>query len=136
MATLYMIASDRRPRSSNFWNICSVCWGFWPFSPCADGRVVGNHGAQEASELQLLEHMQRILWLLALLACADGRVIGDHGAQEASELQLLQQRRHQLWLWVLLTCDDGRIVGGNFCNRGGTRCGFWPFWQALTKRCR
>ena len=28
---------------------------------CADGRVVDDHGALEASELQLLEHMHRML---------------------------------------------------------------------------
>ena len=57
---------------------------------CAEGRVVGDHFAQEASERQLLEHMQCMLWLLALLACADGRAVGDHGVQEASDLELLE----------------------------------------------
>ena len=73
--------------------------------PCADGRIIGDHGAQEASELQLREQRQRMLWLLAHLACADGRVIGDHGVQEASELQLLEH---------ISAC-----------------CGFWPFSPAL-----
>ena len=48
------------------------------------------HERQEASELQLLQQMQRLLWLLALLARADGRAVGDHGGQEASEQHLLQ----------------------------------------------
>ena len=55
--------------------------------------------------------MQRLLWLLALLARADGRVVGDHVRQEASELQLLQQMQRLLWLLALLTRADGRAVG-------------------------
>ena len=34
--------------------------------------------------------MQRLLWLLALLARADGRAVGDQFGQGAAELQLLQ----------------------------------------------
>ena len=55
----------------------------------ADGRVVGDHVGQEASEQHLLQQMQRPLWFLAFLARADGRVVGDHGGQEASEQHLL-----------------------------------------------
>ena len=65
---------------------------------CAAGRIVGDRGAQEASELRILQHMQCLLWLLAFLACADGRVVGGHGAPEASELQLLLPMPRLLWL--------------------------------------
>ena len=71
----------------------------------ADVRVVGDHGPQEASKLQLLEHTWHIFGVFAFLACADGRIVGDHGAHGASELQLLKQRRHS--------------------------CGFWPVSRAL-----
>ena len=68
---------------------------------CADGRAVGDHGAQEASELEFLEQRRHSCGWLAFLACADGRVVGNHGAQEASELQLLKQRRHSCGFWSL-----------------------------------
>ena len=46
--------------------------------------------------------MQRLLWLLVLLARADGNVVGDHVWQEASELQFLQQLQRLLWRLALL----------------------------------
>ena len=55
--------------------------------------------------------VQRLLWLLALLARADGRVVGDHVGQDASQLQLLQQMQRLLCLLALLARADGRAVG-------------------------
>ena len=60
----------------------------------ADVRVVGDHVAQEASKLQLLEQTWHIYGVLAFLACADGRSVVDYGAHGASELQLLKPKRH------------------------------------------
>ena len=96
---------------------------------------MGDHGAQEATELQPREQRQRMLWLLAHLTCTDGRVVGDHGAKEASELQLLEHRQHVLWLLAHLSCADGRFIGDRGApetselqlgNRGSACCGFWP----------
>ena len=70
-----------------------------------------HHVGQKASELQLLQQEQRLLWQLALLARADGRVVGDYVWQEASELQLPQQLQRLLWLLALLARADGRAVG-------------------------
>ena len=71
----------------------------------ADGRVVGDHGGQEASEQHLLQQMQRLLWLSALLACADqGRVDDLHGCLPA---------------FALLAGADPGAVGD---NRGGLYC--------------
>ena len=57
--------------------------------------------------------MQRLLWLLVLLARADGRIVGDHVGQEASGQHLLQQMRRLLRLLALLARADGRAVGDN-----------------------
>ena len=72
---------------------------------CANGRFVGEHVRPDASNLQLLQYLQRMLWLLIPLACADARVAGDHVLPEATELQLHSIRS---------ACGDS-----------------WPFSQAL-----
>ena len=71
--------------------------------------------------MQLLQHMQRMLWLLALLACADGRLVGDHAAQETSELQRLQQRQRLLRLVAHLACGDGSAVGDHLGHKAWAR---------------
>ena len=43
------------------------------------------------SHTPFVQQMQRLLWLLALLARADGRAVGNHVGQKASEMHLLQQ---------------------------------------------
>ena len=70
-----------------------------------------HHVRQEASELQLLQKMQRLPWLLALLARADGRVVGEHVGQEASGQHLLLQMQRLVRLSALLARADGRAVG-------------------------
>ena len=76
----------------------------------ADVRVVGDHCAQEASKLQLLEQTWHLYGVLAVLACAAGRIVGDHGAHGASELQLLKQRLPSRGFLARLPCANDRSV--------------------------
>ena len=63
----------------------------WPAR--ADGRTVADHVGQEASELQFLQQMQRLLWLLALPAHADGRFVDDYVRHQSLGQHDIQKRK-------------------------------------------
>ena len=105
-----------------------------------DSRSSFGSNIWTISHTPFVQQMQRLLWLLALLARADSRAVGDHVGQDASELQLLQEMQRLLWLLALLACADGRVVGDHvgqealelhLLQRMQHLLGLWPFSHAL-----